>query len=44
MHDLKKKLFRVIVTFAVLSFLITPAQPGFAEEASSSSKVTFHVA
>ena len=44
MHDLQKILFRVFVTFAVLSFFITPAQPGFAEETSSSSKVTFHVA
>jgi len=44
MSDLNKTLFRIFIVAALFSFFVLPAQPGFAEETSSSSKVTFHVA
>ena len=44
MFDLNKSLFRIFIVAALLSFFVLPVQPGLAEESSSTSKVTFHVA
>jgi hypothetical protein len=44
MHDLIKVVSRVFVVFAVFSFFMSPTHPVFAEEKSSASKITFHVA
>jgi hypothetical protein len=44
MHDLIKLGFKVLMLFSAFSFLIFPSQPGFAQENSSLTKATFHVA
>ena len=44
MRDYIKLGFKVLTLFIAFSFLIIPSQPGFAQENSSLSKVTFHVA
>ena len=44
MHDLNKSLFVIFLFAASFSFFVLPVQPGLAEESSSTSKVTFHVA
>ena len=44
MHDLNQTLVRIFIVTAIFSFSVLPGQSGFAEENSSLSKVTFHVA
>jgi hypothetical protein len=44
MNNLIKLGFKVLILFTAFSFLIFPQQPGFAQENSSLSKATFHVA
>ena len=44
MHDLIKLGLKVFILFAAFSFLLLPARPGFAQENTSLSKATFHVA
>ena len=44
MHDLNKSIFLIFLFATLFSFLVLPALPAFAEESSSTSKVTFHVA
>ena len=44
MHDLIKLGLKVFILFAAFSFLLLPARQGFAQENTSLSKATFHVA
>ena len=44
MRDLIKVGLKVCLLFAAFSFFVFPSQPGFADENSSLSKATFHVA
>ena len=44
MHDLTKLVFSGFVILAAFSLCISVVQQGLAEETSSTSKVTFHVA
>ena len=44
MLALKNVIFRIFIVFTAFSFFISSAFPAFAEESSSTSKVTFHVA
>ena len=44
MHDLNKSPFRIFMAIALFAFFVLPFQQGLAEETSSTSKVSFHVA